>query len=87
MDELEKELLKMIFAICNLSEEIPADYDRNAPLIGPESPLGIDSLDAVEIVVAVQKNYHVHVGSEENSRKVLASLSNLSAFIRSGSIA
>lgn len=82
MEKLERELLEIIYEICNLPGEIQEDYDFNAPLIGPESPLGIDSLDAVEIVVAVQKNYNVHVGSEENSRKVLASLSSLADFIR-----
>ncbi|MFO7760463.1 MAG: phosphopantetheine-binding protein [Desulfobia sp.] len=83
MNGLERELLEMIYKICNLPGRVPEDYDLSAPLIGPESPLGMDSLDAVEIVVAVQKRYNVHIGSEENSRKVLASLSSLAEFIRS----
>ncbi|MFP3982314.1 MAG: phosphopantetheine-binding protein [Desulfurivibrionaceae bacterium] len=82
MEKLERVLLEMIYEICNLPGEVPEDYDLDAPLIGPESPLGIDSLDAVEIVVAVQKMYNVHIGSEENSRQVLASLSSLAEFIR-----
>jgi acyl carrier protein len=51
-------------------------------LIGPESPLGIDSLDAVEIVFTVQNRYLVRIDSEETSRKVMASLATLADFVR-----
>lgn len=81
MDALEQELLEMICEVCKINGPVP-DIDPQAVLIGPESPLGIDSLDAVEIVFTVQNKYKVRIDSEETSRKVLASLKTLADFIR-----
>ena len=79
---LEKELGDLIIKICNVSVPIPDVLPPDAPLIGPESPLGLDSLDAVEIVVAVQKEYGVHIDAQETGRRVLESLRTLANFIR-----
>ncbi len=80
MDALAQELLTMIVEVCRIREPLP-EVALDAPLIGPDSPLGIDSLDAVEIVFTVQNRYKVHIGSEEGSRQVLASLGALTAFV------
>jgi acyl carrier protein len=82
MDELEQELLAMICEVCKVDHPGPATISPAAPLIGPESPLGIDSLDAVEIVFTVQNRYQVRIDSEETSRRVLASLHSLADFVR-----
>ncbi len=82
MDELERELAAMICEVCKIEGGVPADLSVTAPLIGPESPLGIDSLDAVEIVFNVQNRYRLRIDSEETSRKVLANLRTLAAFVR-----
>ena len=79
---LEKELGDLIVKICNVSVPIPDALLPDAPLIGPDSPLGLDSLDAVEIVVAVQKKYGVHIDAQETGRRVLGSLRTLADFIR-----
>jgi len=83
MDELEKELVEMICEVCKIKGPLPERLSSEAPLIGPESPLGIDSLDAVEIVFTVQNRYKVRIDSEETSREVLASLKSLAEFVRS----
>jgi acyl carrier protein len=82
-DNLEHELLTMIIESCNIEDISPEDVPVDAPLVGPESPLGLDSLDAVEIVVAVQKGYGVRIGGKSSSRDVLQSISALADFIRS----
>lgn len=81
MNELEQELVEMICEVCKVEGGVPADFSPAAPLIGPESPLGIDSLDAVEIVFNVQNRYRVRIDSEETSRQVLASLKTLADFV------
>ncbi len=78
---LEKELKNLIIEACNVPDA-PEDFPDDAPLIGPESPLGLDSLDAVELVVEVQKKYNVRIGAEDTSREVLQSVETLAAFIR-----
>ena len=81
-DGLEKELIEMIIEVCNITEPVPEDLSPNDPLIGPDSALGLDSLDAVELVVAVEKRYNIRIGSQETTRKIFRSLKTLAAYIR-----
>lgn len=82
MDPLQQELLELICTTCNLNDVDLARVGPDDPLIGPESPLGTDSLDALEIAVTVQKNYGVRMDSEHTSRVVLQSVASLADYIR-----
>lgn len=82
LDNLERELLEAICSTCNLQEVDRAAIKADDPLIGPDSALGIDSLDALEIVVMVQKEYGVRIESENTSRIVLQTVATLAAHIR-----
>lgn len=82
---LEKELIELIVKVCNILDPVPDDLSLDDPLIGPESVLGLDSLDAVEIVVAVEKKYHVRIDAQETSRKVFRSINTLADHIRKNS--
>ena len=81
-EELEKELVGLIVKVCNILDPVPDDLSFDDPLIGPESVLGLDSLDAVEIVVAVEKRYHVRIDAKETSRRVFRSINTLADYIR-----
>lgn len=81
MEVFERELLDAICSTCNLQDIAVENVSADAPLIGPESILGIDSLDALEIVVMVQKEYGVRIESENTSRIVLRSLKTLAEHI------
>ena len=73
--------MELICTTCNLSD---VDLDKVAsddPLIGPDSPLGTDSLDALEIAVTIQQKYGVRMDSENTSRIVLQSLAPLAEYI------
>ena len=69
-------------AKCRVMEPVPDSVSYDAPLIGPDSPFGLDSLDAVEVVVAIQKAYAVRIGSQDASRQSLTSLRTLADCIR-----
>ena len=81
-DNLEQELIEMLIETCRVAGPIPTDLSLDAPLIGPDSPFGLDSLDAVEVVVAVQRTFKVRIESTESSRQVLQSLRTLADYIR-----
>jgi acyl carrier protein len=83
LDSLEQELSEMIIETCRVAGPLQSEITPDSPLIGPDSPYGLDSLDAVEVVVAVQKNYHIRIEAQETSREVLRSLRTLAEFIRS----
>lgn len=82
MDSLQQELLRLICTTCNLHDVDLDSIGPDDPLIGPDSPLGTDSLDALEIAVTVQKEYGVRMDSENTSRVVLQSLARLACYIK-----
>lgn len=53
------------------------------PLFGPESRLALDSLDALQISMAIQKKYGVRMPDSKETRRALASLLVLSEHVRS----
>jgi acyl carrier protein len=81
-DNLERELVTMVIDLCNVEDILPEDVPLDMPMIGPESPLGLDSLDALEVVVAVQRSYDVRIGGENSSREILQSFTTLADYIR-----
>jgi len=81
MEPLEHKLLELICTTCNLQDVEMEKITSADPLIGPDSPLGTDSLDALEIAVTVQQEYGVRMNSENTSRVVLHSLATLAEYI------
>lgn len=80
-DPLIDRLKSLIVDTLHLDGVTPADIDPNAPLIG--SGLSLDSIDALELVVKIEKEFGIKIGSSEESRKALASVNSLAEFIRS----
>ena len=79
-DSLALELKELIVATLNLQGVTPADILDDEPLIG--SPrLGLDSIDALELVLAIEKKYGVKIGNSEESRAALTSVNTLAAFL------
>lgn len=74
-DKLKAILVKEL----NLEEITPQDIDDNAPLFG--EGLGLDSLDAVELVVLLQKHFGVEIKDMEEGRSAFQSVNALAAYI------
>ncbi len=78
--ELENEIKALIISALDLEDITPADIDAAAPLFG--DGLGLDSIDALELGMALKKKYGVsfEAGNEDN-KKHFASVSALAAYI------
>ncbi len=81
-DPLILRLKSLIIATLKLTEIRAEDIPDHEPLIGSPK-LGLDSIDALELVLAIEKEFGVKIGSSEESRQALASVSTLAAYIRS----
>lgn len=78
----EQELAKLIVDSLNLENVTPADLDPEAPLFG--GALGLDSIDALELALAVSKRYGVQLRSDNpDNRTVFGSLRGLANYIQS----
>jgi acyl carrier protein len=82
MQLLEEEVKKVIIEVLQLEDIEPADIDADAPLFG--DGLGLDSIDALELGVALQKRYGITLSADsEETRRYFASVKALSAMIAS----
>ena len=80
MSELVEELKELIIDVLNLEDVTPAEIDPSEPLFG--EGLGLDSIDALELGLALQKKYNIAINAESESTKSnFASVANLAKFV------
>jgi acyl carrier protein len=79
--QAEQELAQLVVSSLNI-EDVQADaIDPNAPLFG-EGDLGLDSIDALELALAISKHYGFQLRSDNpDNREIFGSLRALSAHI------
>ena len=80
MDQLVVDLKSRIIETLKLQDITPEQIDENAPLFG--AGLGLDSIDALELVVMLEKFYGIVVKDIEEGRPAFASVRALAEFIR-----
>ncbi len=79
-DTLEHELKQLIVDALKLEDVSPEEIDSDAPLVG--EGLGLDSIDILELAMAVQKKFGVRAQTDDaENQKIYASVKNLAAFI------
>lgn len=77
---LHAEVKKMIIERLNLEGMASEEIEDGAPLFG--EGLGLDSIDALELVIGVEKVFGVRIQDEEVGSQALASVDALVAFLR-----
>lgn len=83
MEILHQELKAFIIETMNLEDITPADIDDDMQLFGTDG-LALDSIDALELVLALKKKYGVVLeANDERSREHLRSVASLATLIRS----
>jgi acyl carrier protein len=76
----EDEIKQLIIDVLQLEDLTPADIDSDAPLF--VEGLGLDSIDALELGIAIHKRYGITLSSDsEETRRHFASVRTLSALI------
>lgn len=80
MDVLSNELKVKIIESLKLQDVTPDQIDNDAPLFG--EGLGLDSIDALELVVMLEKHYGIVIKDIEEGRPAFTSVRSLAAFIQ-----
>ncbi|MBE6222964.1 MAG: acyl carrier protein [Bacteroidales bacterium] len=80
MENLINELKLKVIDALNLDGMTPEDIDDNAPLFGDEG-LGLDSIDVLELIVLLEKNYGIRLASPAQGKEVFKSIAVMADYI------
>lgn len=73
---------KLIIEVLNIDDVAPEEIEPDA-IMFDETGLGLDSIDALEIAVAIAEEYSVHISAEDEATKeIFATLANLTAHVQ-----
>ncbi len=79
MAELTEKLKKEIIEVLNLEDLEIEDIDTNLTLFG--DGLGLDSIDALELIVLLEKNYGIKLEDPKEGKKVFHSIQTMADYI------
>ena len=79
MSELKQELKKKIIEQLNLEDVAVDEIQDNDPLFG--EGLGLDSIDALELIVMLDKDYGIKLADPKEGRKIFESVQTMAAYI------
>jgi acyl carrier protein len=80
MEQTIKTLKDDLILALNLEDLSPDEIDIDAPLFG--DGLGLDSIDALEIIVLIERNYGIKVKDQESVQNAMKSIRSLAQFIK-----
>ena len=79
MDELIEELKKKIIEVLNLEDMTHDDIDADAPLFS--TGLGLDSIDALELIVLMEKNYGIRLANASEGKEIFKSVRTMAEHV------
>lgn len=79
MEELINKLKKEIIEALNLEDIEPEDIDADEPLFG--DGLGLDSIDALELIVLLEKSHGIKIEDPKEGKKIFYSVRTMAEYI------
>lgn len=79
MEELTKQLKEQIIEALNLEEMTPDDIDNDDALFG--EGLGLDSIDALELIVLLEKSYGIKLANPAEGKAIFKSVNTIADYV------
>lgn len=84
--QLEQQLKQLILRECDKEDDFDwQEIDTQELLFGQDSRIQMDSLDALQVSLALQQQYGVRIEGAKEGRRVLASIATIADYIRNNS--
>jgi acyl carrier protein len=80
MQQLRTRIKEVLIARLNL-DVTPADIDDEAVLFGAKSPLNLDSVDSLEFIMGIEKEFNIDF-SDDDAARVLKNISTVAAYVQ-----
>lgn len=81
MDALIAELKQKVIDVLNLEELSVEEINENTPLFGAEG-LGLDSIDALELIVLLDKEYGIRLSDPKQGKEIFYSIATMAEYIQ-----
>ncbi len=78
---LKREIKELIIESLKIPDVSPEDIEDSALLFEENNALQIDSVDALEIVMALQRKYNVHIDDQNLGRFIIKSVDTIAEFV------
>ena len=78
-EQVKTELKQHIIKYLNLLEKTPADIIDDQPLFG--DGLGLDSIDSIELVVLLEREYGIKINDPKDGRKIFTSIDTMVDYV------
>ena len=79
--ELKLEIKLLIMETLSISGIDPGEVDDDEPLFGGKNILTLDSVDGLEIIMAIQRKYDVRIGDQNLARNIIRSINSIAEFV------
>ena len=83
MEQFKHDLKEMIITECEKEDITPQEIDNDVELFSDESGLALDSLDALQISMAIQKKYGIRLVDPKEFRRRVTTINGLAKFLKS----
>jgi acyl carrier protein len=80
-EDLKLEIKKLIMSTLAITDVDVKDVDDEKPLFGGGNALTLDSVDAIEIIMAIQRTYGIRIADQNIARQVISSINSIARFI------
>jgi acyl carrier protein len=80
-EELKLEIKRLIMSTLSIEGISPDEVDDEKPLFGGDNALTLDSVDAIEIIMAIQRTYGIRIADQNLARQVISSISSIASFV------
>lgn len=79
MEELKYELKEKIIDALRLDDLVPEDIEDDAPIF--KEGLGLDSIDALELMLLMEKNYGIRLSNPSEGKQVFKSITTMAEYV------
>jgi acyl carrier protein len=78
--DLKEDIKKQIIRYVNILDITPEQISDDKPLFGPKG-IGLDSIDSIELIVMLEREYDIKLNDPVESRKILSSVNSIAEYI------
>ncbi len=78
---LKTEIKEVILKALNIKNIKPEQIGDSDPLFARDNILGLDSIDAIELIMAIQKHFNVRIADQNLARHILESIDTIAEFL------